>query len=90
MIRGCQRQMVVLETLESALFERAYFVLRRTRYATRGEEMVREAERLLGEGSVYVTRRRKRRSLLLFFLGALAGATLGVGIFALFHALLQF
>lgn len=90
MIRGCQRQMVVLETQESALFERAYFVLRRTRYATRGDEMVREAERLIGEGSVYVSRRHRQRSLVLFSVGALAGATLGVGIFALFHALLQF
>ena len=82
--------MVVLETRESDLFERAYFVLRRARYVAKGEEMLAEAERLVGDGSRYVSRRQRRRAFLSFGVGALLGVLVGVGLFSLFHAILQF
>lgn len=90
MIRGCQRQMVVLETRESDLFECAYLVLRRARYTAKGTEMLAEAERLVGDGSRYVSRRQRRRAWLPFCFGALLGAAVGAGLFLLFHAIARF
>ncbi len=82
--------MVVLETQESELFERAYFVVRRARYVARSEEMLAEAERLVGDGSVYISRRQRRRAWRPFLLGALCGGVLCVGLFLLFHTIVQF
>lgn len=80
--------MIVLETRESDLFERAYFVLRRAKYTAKGCEMLAEAERLVGDGSRYVSHRQRRCARLPFWIGMLLGALLGVGLFLLFHAIL--
>ena len=90
MIRGCQRQMIVLETKESDLFEQAYFVLRRTRYTAKDDEMVCEAERLIGEGGLYVSRRQRRRGVLTFGIGAGVGALFAALVLGLFGVLLHF
>ena len=76
MIKGCQREMIVLQTKESALFESAYFVLRRGyRPASRGD-MLAESNRIVGEGRAYFKRRQKSRRLLPFLLGFFLGAVL--------------
>jgi len=80
MLRGCQKQMIVLQTPESAVFETAFFVLRREREQVGHEDMMAEANRIIGNG-VSVRRRGRRlpQRLLLFLLGV----ALGIGIFAL-------
>ena len=86
MLKGCQREMIVLQTVESPLFESAYFVLRRKRATARSEEMLAEAERLVGAGRDYLSRRRGGRRLLPFLLGFLTGG----GLLALVGAILIF
>ena len=86
MLKGCQREMIVLQTQESPLFESAYFVLRRGRADARSEEMLAEADRLVGAGRDYLARRREPRRLLPFLLGFLAGS----GLVALAGAIIIF
>ncbi len=71
--------MIVLQTKQSALFESAYFVLRRGRHSARRGDMLAEANRIIGEGNQYLSRRRALSVWVPFLLGALLGA----GIFAL-------
>ena len=83
MLRGCQREMIVMQTGDSALFESAYFILRRHQVPRGKADMLAEANRIIGEG---VTVRKKRSfsaSATGFFLGLLVGAC----IFALFSFL---
>ncbi len=76
MIKGCQREMIVLQTKESALFESAYFVLRRGRSVTPRGDMLAESNRIIGEGREYLQKRRKWRVALPFFCGFFAGSAL--------------
>lgn len=77
MLKGCQREMIVLQTQESALFESAYFILRRQKLPPTKQDMVEEANRIIGVGNGYLQRRQRRGGKMLFFLlGAMCGATL--------------
>lgn len=76
MIKGCQREMIVLQTKESALFESAYFVLRRGRGATPRGDMLTESNRIIGEGREYFQKRRKRHGFWTFLYGFFAGGAL--------------
>lgn len=80
MIKGCQREMILLQTRESPLFESAYFVLRPRRQGAPRTDMLAEANRIIGEGNGYLARCAKRRSVLLF----LSGVAVGAALFALF------
>ena len=85
MIKGCQKEMIVLQTKESPLFESAYFILRRGR-PTPGQasDMLEEANRLIGAGSGYMQRRRQRSDRIwLFFVGCFCGAALCAILFLL-------
>ena len=85
MIKGCQREMVVLQTRESPLFESAYFVLRRGRASVApARDMLAEADRLLASGGEYLARRQRRRWGPPFLLGGFCGATLCVVLFVVF------
>ena len=79
MLKGCQREMILLQTKESEMFECADFVLRRGRGGSEGGDMMAEAHRILGEGGYVSPRRRVRVRWLWFLLGCLLGA----GVFAL-------
>lgn len=80
MIRGCQREMIVLQTKESPLFESAYFVLRRGYRPAPHGDMLAESNRIIGEGKSYFKKRRKRDRVLPFLCGFLLGGVLfGVG-----------
>ncbi len=77
MIKGCQREMIVMQTQDSGLFESAYFILRRQRVQGGKTDMLAEANRIIGEGSQYFERRRKRVGIKwVFLLGVLCGAGL--------------
>lgn len=76
MIKGCQREMIVMQTSESALFESAYFILRREKHVCGKQDMLAEANRIIGAGNDYFGRRGKRslRALWLFLGGMLCGS----------------
>ena len=84
MLKGCQKQMIVLQTQESSLFETAFFVLRREGASVAADDMLAEANRIIGLG-VTVKRRRSRlwERVLYFSLGF----ALSAGIFALIFLL---
>ena len=80
MLRGCQKQMIVLQTEESSVFESAFFVLRRENPPVGVDDMLAEANRIIGEG---VRKIPKKQGLLRGSLLILLGAVLGAGAFAL-------
>ncbi len=87
MLKGAQKQMIVVRTGDSQYFDEAYFVLRReVRVGRRGRsDLLREANRILEEGdtgrpAAGDCRRGGRRGWLWFLLGALLGAALVLGI----------
>lgn len=82
-MKGCQREMIMLRTNESALFESAYFVLRRERESAREQDMLAEATRLIGGGEMQPKRRKRGRNFM-FWLGFLSGG----GVAALLCAIL--
>ena len=77
MIKGAQKQMIVIRTGSSRYFDEAYFVLRRGIAAEREDksDMLSEANRILCESETVRPERRagKKRALWLFLLGAAAG-----------------
>lgn len=75
MIKGCQREMIVLQTGESELFESAYFILRRKKTRPLQTDMVAEANRIIAFGScLHRSKKVKKRGWLLFLCGAALGA----------------
>ena len=80
MLRGCQKQMIVLQTPESGVFESAFFVLRRENLSVGHDDMIAEANRIIGNGVGVRRRVRHLPERLLIFL---LGVALGVGVFAL-------
>ena len=80
MIKGAKKQMIVVRTVGSRVFDEAYFVLRRQWKEESGdsEDMLREANRILAEGNepTHPTARSHRRWLF-FGIGILCGLTLG-------------
>ena len=81
MIKGCQREMIVMQTGESALFESAYFILRRDKRTCQKDDMLAEANRIIGAGNDYLTRRTKRPARRVWFF--LGGVLCGAGTLAL-------
>lgn len=77
MIKGSQKQLIVLRTGNSRYFDEAYFVLRReikTGGRVRGD-ILTEANRILQESvGEPMPPRRRYRAVLLFFCGLVCGA----------------
>lgn len=82
MLRGCQKQMIVLQTVESSLFETAFFVLRRENTSVGADDMLAEANRIVGQGSLH---KKKARRLPERFLLFLLGFFIGAGLFSLIY-----
>ena len=84
MIRGCQREMIVLQTKESPFFENAYLVLRKQRRGGANTDMMAEAMRIIGEGGGYLRAKRRRTGWISFGFGVLLGVALALfGVFVL-------
>ena len=81
MIRGCQREMIMLQVDGSEMFESAWLVLRRERGRVSECDMLAEANRIIGAGN---GRRdascRRGRAALWFLLGAVCSALIFAGI----------
>lgn len=80
MVKGCQRQIVLLRGTGSELFEEAYFILKPEKADLPQAQMITEANRIIEEN----TQRKKRASavtaprggrLLFFLLGLLSGGS---------------
>lgn len=87
MLKGCQREMIVLHTTDSPLFEDAFFVLRAGRPAPAHADMLAEANRIVMGGREYLMRGH-REGLRWIFFGA--GVLVGVGVFFLLRRLFGF
>ncbi|MBP3395803.1 MAG: hypothetical protein J6L87_01400 [Clostridia bacterium] len=74
MLRGCQREMIVLQTRDSALFECAWFVLRQEKPCVGAEDMLAEAERIVAESGRGDRRRKRDGKWPCFWLGLFCGA----------------
>ena len=81
MLKGCQREMIMLETRGSTVFESAWLVLRRDKPAVSQADMLAEANRIIGAADKKGRKWSKRAERVLFFA---MGAAIGAGIFALF------
>ncbi|MBQ9132159.1 MAG: hypothetical protein IJX62_06795 [Clostridia bacterium] len=87
MIKGSQKQMIVVRTGDSHYFDEAYFVLRReVKTSHCHTDMLREANRILEESafSGEQTKRKHRRGWIFFLFGILCGGLLAVGACLLF------
>lgn len=84
MIKGAQKQMIVLRTGDSRYFDEAYFVLRREVKPRRSshDEMIKEANRILAESGLDIqTQKRKMgRGVWMFLLGILCGGCVAVSV----------
>lgn len=83
MIKGAQKQMIVIRTGNSRYFDEAYFVLRREvqHDKTEKNDMISEANRILEEHNVHTEQKRRRplpRGVLFFLLGILCGVAAAV------------
>ena len=79
MLKGCQKEMIVLQTQNSRFFESAYFVLRQEKLAAPKTDLLAEANRIIGTGKEYWQGRRKMpRGLLGFGIGVLTGVLFSV------------
>ena len=80
MLKGSQKQMIVLRTGSSRYFDEAYFVLRRELQSEKCDrsDILFEANKILRESAPQESRGKNRRvrTLLCFFGGALFGAFL--------------
>ena len=79
MIKGAQKQMIVLKTSASRYFEEAYFVLKTDLRPCKRDrtDLLTEANRILKESeSARGGKKRDKRAWLWFVLGALLGASL--------------
>ena len=77
MIRGCQREMIMLNVDGSEVFESAWLVLRRERGRISDGDMLAEANRIIGMGGQSRKMPHRRgRALLCFLLGICCGALL--------------
>lgn len=93
MIKGCKREIILINGSESSLFENAYFVLRSD--AAEGgvchDDMVREANRIIEKSLPGGAQRIKREAILKKRLTSLAvflcGFVTGGGILALISML---
>ena len=65
-----------MQTQDSALFESAYFILRRQKLPPSKADMVAEAHRIIGFGGTPMGRHKRTRRLWLFALGFFCGAAL--------------
>ena len=84
MIKGAQKQMIVLRTGGSRYFDEAYFVLRQGVNPDRAQEpdLLTEAKRILAESESRKTGRRMKPPAWLWFTIGLATGTFGALIVA--------
>lgn len=81
MLKGAQKRMVVVKTQDSRIFEEAYFVMRGEPSAS-GEDIIREANKIIDNCTCRRGEKRKRLSLAVLgpICAFMGGSILGSGI----------
>lgn len=82
MIKGAQKQMIVIRTGNSPYFDEAYFVLRRGVRPEKREkpDILSEADRILRESGTVRTSGKRKITRWLVFLAFLAGLAIGAAV----------
>lgn len=84
MIKGAQKQLIVVRTGKSPYFDEAYFVLRREVHSERVNrgDILTEANKILEENTKEARQRPRRRAVgwLLFLAGLVCGGLVGMAI----------
>lgn len=88
MVKGCQRQMVVLKCAPESAFESAYFILRNERQKSFSDEnILDQANRIIKENCFVRGKKKRRREIVLamlsFACGALVSALVTLAVFFL-------
>ncbi|MBQ3064435.1 MAG: hypothetical protein IJC99_06525 [Clostridia bacterium] len=86
MLKGCQRQLVMLKPGENSVFESAWLVLREERADVAYDDMIAEANRIVSGGILPRYKRRRLRSRLW---SMLLGVILGGGVATLIFFLMR-
>lgn len=86
MVKGCQRQMVVLKCAPESAFESAYFILRNERQrSVSQEDILAQANRIIRENCFVREKKKRRREILFaaisFLCGALVSALVTLAVF---------
>ena len=89
MIKGAQKQLIVVRTGGNPYFDEAYFVLRREIESQKHKksDILKEANRILEESTLSAQapqKKKHRRVLLWFFAGLLCGGLISLLVFLLF------
>lgn len=81
MMKGTQKQMVVVKTVGNRYYEEAHFVLRDGQHLADEARttMLAEANRILDE-CMHVPRRRRMRRVTAFFVGLALGAAVSLAV----------
>ena len=79
MLKGIQKNIIVVKLVGSPCFEAAYFVIRSGRKEPRHSEMVKEANRIISESDPQASKKgirvmNRRERLMLVLYGTLGGA----------------
>lgn len=79
-MRGCERKIIMLKGTDSEIFDEAYFLLRRDfKDNGDGEEIVREAQRIVASNTIKKRRRLTSVKERIFFaVGTAVGAAVAV------------
>ena len=77
MLKGIQKNVIMIQPRSGGIFERAYFILRDDKRPSRCDrsEMVKEANRIIADSVILTHKKRKKRPsrFIMFILGALFG-----------------
>ncbi len=77
MLKGIQKNMILVKLPRSSYFESAYFVLRSLGKEARPAEMVKEANKIIAESGLFAQKKGpslRRERIAFFIYGALCGA----------------
>lgn len=77
MVKGCQRQMVVLKCASDSAFESAYFILKNEKQKSFSEdEIIAQANKIIAENCFARAKKRRIKTALVAFASFACGAAL--------------
>lgn len=77
MVKGCQRQMVILKCASDSAFENAYFILKNEKQRSFSEEeIISQANKIISENCFSRAKKKKAKTAFLLIASFLCGALL--------------
>lgn len=83
-IKGCARQMIVLNGIGGSIFEKAYFIVKPDAADASGIDMLREANRIVEENCFRREKKTTLRRWIWFAVGCIIGAAIVGGLWIIF------